>query len=59
MDASILENIIYLELKRRGYDVFVGKNGDKEIDFIAKKRDEEIQIQATVRLPDNVASLNI
>lgn len=53
MDASILENIIYLELKRRGYDVFVGKNGDKEIDFIAKKRDEEIQIQATVRLPDN------
>lgn len=53
MDASILENIIYLELKRRGYDVFVGKNGDKEIDFIAKKRDEEIQIQATIKLPDN------
>lgn len=53
MDASILENIIYLELKRRGYDVFVGKNVDREIDFIAKKRDEEIQIQATVRLPDN------
>ncbi len=53
MDASILENIIYLELKRRGYDVYVGKNGDKEIDFIAKKRDDEIQIQATIKLPDN------
>lgn len=53
MDASILENIIYLELKRRGYEVYIGKNGDKEIDFVAKRRDDEIQIQATVRLPDD------
>ena len=53
MDSAILENIIYLELKRRGYEVFIGKNGDKEIDFIAKRRDEEIQIQATVRLLDD------
>lgn len=52
MDDQILENIIYLELRRRGYDVYVGKNGDKEIDFIARRRDEEIQIQATVNLPE-------
>jgi len=51
MDDSTLENIIYLELKRRGYEVYIGKNNDIEIDFIARKRDEEIQIQATVKLP--------
>lgn len=53
MDSAVLENILYLELKRRGYDVYIGKNGEKEIDFIAKKRDEEIQIQATVTMPKN------
>ena len=51
MDDALLENVIYLELKRRGYDVYVGKNGTKEIDFIAKRRDETIEIQATIELP--------
>ncbi len=51
MDDALLENVIYLELKRRGYDVYVGKNGAKEIDFIAKRRDETIEIQATIELP--------
>ena len=51
MDDALLENVIYLELKRRGYDVYVGKNGIKEIDFIAKRRGETIEIQATIELP--------
>lgn len=37
-----MENIVFLELKRRGYDVFIGKNNTKEIDFIAIRRDEKI-----------------
>ena len=43
----ILENIIYFELLRRGYDVAVGKIGDQEVDFIATKVDEKKYIQVT------------
>jgi len=43
--SAMLENIVYLELKRRGYDVFVGKTLNREIDFIAMQKNEKIYIQ--------------
>lgn len=49
--SSMLENIVFFELKRRGYDVYIGKNLDKEIDFVAIKRDEKIYVQVCRELP--------
>ena len=46
----ILENIIYLELLRRGYKVTVGKTGKKEIDFVCDKRGEKLYVQVTYLL---------
>ncbi|WP_130861063.1 ATP-binding protein [Bacilliculturomica massiliensis] len=43
--AAMLENIIYLELLRRGYDVYVGKFDNTEIDFIAVKQENKLYIQ--------------
>lgn len=53
MLPGIMENIVYLELKRRGYNVYIGKSGDKEIDFVANRRDERLYVQVCVELPQN------
>lgn len=45
--AFSLENIVYLELCRRGYTVNVGKTGDSEIDFVAVRQNEKIYVQVT------------
>ena len=46
----ILENIVYLELPRRGYEVTVGRSGEREIDFVCSKRGEKLYVQVAYLL---------
>lgn len=50
--GNVLENIIYLELLRRGYDVNIGKIGTLEVDFIATKSNEKIYYQVSATIMD-------
>ena len=48
----VLENIVYMELVRRGYKVTVGKTGTKEIDFVCDQRGEKLYVQVAYLLAD-------
>ncbi|SHH30624.1 ATP-binding protein [Desulfosporosinus lacus] len=48
--SGILENIVFLELKRKGYQVYVGKFDDKEIDFVAVKKEQKVYVQVAYKL---------
>jgi predicted AAA+ superfamily ATPase len=48
----LLENLVYLELVRSGFDVYVGSIKDKEVDFVAMKGDRTIYVQSTYFLVD-------
>ena len=46
--GHILENIIFLELKRKGYRIYIGKNDSNEVDFVVETNDEYIYIQVAL-----------
>ena len=46
----VLENIIYMELLRRGYTVTVGRVGEREVDFVCDKRNEKLYVQVAYLL---------
>ena len=50
--GKILENIIYKHLRIRGYDVYIGKHKDMEIDFMAEKSGETVYVQSSYLLKD-------
>lgn len=50
--GHVLENIVYLELLRRGYEVTIGKIGSLEVDFVATKQNEKIYYQVSASILD-------
>jgi predicted AAA+ superfamily ATPase len=55
--AGVLENIVYLELKRRGYEVFTGQYDDREVDFVCTRQGEKVYIQAAYTIGDDAKTI--
>jgi uncharacterized protein len=51
--GKLMENAVYLHLLRNGYKVYVGKSGEKEIDFMAEKNGERVYVQVAYQLADD------
>lgn len=50
--GHVLENIVYLELRRRGYQIYIGKVGNQEIDFFVEKGDDKAYYQVSASILD-------
>jgi len=50
--AAMLESIVYFELRRKGYQIYIGKNETKEINIVAVQLDERIYVQVCLKLPE-------
>jgi predicted AAA+ superfamily ATPase len=52
MISGVLENIVMLELKRRGFKVFTGKWREREVDFVAEKNENKIYVQVAYKMTE-------
>jgi predicted AAA+ superfamily ATPase len=53
---GLLENLVYMELRRRGFQVYIGQLGQREVDFIAIRREEKLYIQVCYLLSDSAVA---
>lgn len=51
--GAMIENLVFLKLLSEGYEVFVGKYDNKEIDFVAVNNNETVYLQVTDHIPEN------